>query len=69
MSTYSYTVEFTDSEIIMLEESLKLMIKKCETELLIEPRPPFYAHKHSAEEVLKRLNSNVTQMSGNNFGN
>lgn len=69
MSTYSYTIEFSDSEIIMLEYSLKLLIKKCETEILIEPRAPFLAHKHSAEEVLKRLDSNVSQTSGNNFSN
>ena len=68
MSTYSYTIEFDDDEIIMLEAALKLMIKKCDEELLKEePRAPFWAHKASAEAVLKRLDDNVTQVSGNNF--
>lgn len=66
--TFSYTITFNDSEIIMLEAALKLMIKNCQEKIENEPgRPPFWAHKQSAENVLERLNDNIQQMSGNNF--
>jgi hypothetical protein len=67
MTTYAYTITFNDSEIIMLQSALELMVKHCQEQLDKGKGAPFLAHKHSAESVLKRLNDNVKQKSGNNF--
>lgn len=73
MTTFAYKIILDDSEVIMLEAALKMMIENCNKELDLakskgeSPKPPFWAHKHSAESVLQKLHSNMTQTSGNNF--
>lgn len=67
MSTYSYTVKFNDTEIIMLRRALIQMIVDCDAHLQDGPKAPYWAHKRSAERVLEKLNDNVQQVSGNNF--
>jgi hypothetical protein len=67
MSTYSYTIRFTDTEIIMLRKALIQMIADCDEQLKDGPKAPYWAHKRSAERVLERLYDNVQQVSGNNF--
>ncbi|MFV8837720.1 hypothetical protein [Salinimicrobium soli] len=67
MSTYSYTITFTVTEIIMLRSALLQMIANCDEHLKDGPTAPYWAHKRSAEAVLKKLYNNVEQVSGNNF--
>lgn len=67
MTTFAYKIILDDSEIIMLESALKLMITTSEKELQNEPKAPHWANKYLAEKVLKRLHSDKKQMSGNNF--
>lgn len=67
MTTYAYNIVLNDSEVIMLQAALNNMIKECEKELANGPKAPFWAHKRSAENVLKKLHSDVVQMSGNKF--
>ncbi|HER39776.1 MAG TPA: hypothetical protein ENO10_00975 [Salinimicrobium catena] len=67
MSQYQYTITFTDSEMIMLREALKNMIKECDKQLQNGPKAPYWAHKRSAARVLHKLYDNVQQVSGNNF--
>ena len=67
MTTYSYTLVLNDSESIMLEEALKLMIQHCNDQMGGKPKAPFYAWKVCAERVQARLHDNAVQTSGNNF--
>lgn len=67
MTTYAYDLTLNDSEIIMLESALKLMIETCDKNIASGEGAPYRAHKNSAENVLKRLDGNVRQTSGNNF--
>jgi hypothetical protein len=59
MTTYSYTLVLNDSEVIMLEAALKLMLKHCEWELSGGPKAPFWAWQHSAQNVMSRLHQNA----------
>jgi ribosomal protein S20 len=67
MTTYSYGLTLSDSEVIMLDAALKLMIKTCEENIAKGDGAPNLAHKNSAENVLSRLHDNMNQTSGNNF--
>ena len=67
MTTYIYRIVLDDSECIMMDEALEMMITYCEKKLLEEPGPPYYAWLRSAKAVKGRLNSDTEQMSGNNF--
>jgi hypothetical protein len=64
MTTYSYTIILNDSEIIMLEAALKLMMTHCQEKLDEGEKAPFWAHKKSAEDVLARLCDNTVQRTG-----
>jgi len=67
MTTMSYKLSLNDSEMIMLEEALKMMIEKCEREITLNPRAPFLAHLESAKALTARLHKNTVQTSGNTF--
>lgn len=67
MTTFEYTITLDDSEAIMLEDALHLMIKHCQQKLDEEAGAPYWAHRKSAQDVLSRLNGNITRISGNNF--
>lgn len=67
MTTFEYTITLNDSEVIMLKAALELMIKHCQEKLDEGSGAPFWAHKDSAQNVLKRLYDNTIQTSGNNF--
>lgn len=67
MTTYAYTLILDDSEIIMLEAALKLMIKNCSEHPDYGVKAPYWAYKHSAENVLSRLHERMEQTSFNNF--
>lgn len=66
MTTYAYKLTLNDGETMMLKESLKLMIKKCNLVLKeAEANPnkqiaPYFTHKRDAERLLKRLYDNKT---------
>ena len=62
-----YTLRLGDSEIIMLQSALKLMINHCEENLKDGPKAPYWANKHAALKVLDKLFEDTNQMSGNNF--
>ena len=67
MTTYMYTLRLGDSEIIMLQSALKLMINHCEENLKDGPKAPYLADKQAALNVLDKLFEDTKQMSGNNF--
>ena len=67
MTTFAYTITLNDSEAIMLQSALELMIKHCQEKLNEGAGAPFWAHKHSAERVLDKLYKNTIQITGNNF--
>ena len=67
MTTYSYKLSLSDSEMIMLEEALKMMVEKCEREITLNPRAPFFAHLGSANALRARLHKDTVQTSGNTF--
>ena len=68
MTSYYYHLILTDSELIMLEEALKLMIEHCNNELSERIRAPYFAHKESAKKVLEKLIKCEPEFrSGNNF--
>lgn len=67
MTTMSYKLSLNDSEMIMLEEALKMMIEKCEREITLNPRAPFFAHLGSAKALTARLHKDTVQTSGNTF--
>jgi hypothetical protein len=69
MTTYQYTITLNDSEAIALKAALVLMIKHCQEQLDEGAKAPFWAHKHSAQNILKKLYDNTIQTSGNNFSN
>lgn len=62
-----YTLRLGDSEIIMLQSALKLMINHCEENLKDGPKAPYLANKQAALKVLGKLFEETNQMSGNNF--
>lgn len=67
MTTYAYDITMNDSEVIMLQAALEMMIEHCEAKIAAGEGAPYFAHKSSAQSVLKRLHANATQTSGNNF--
>jgi hypothetical protein len=67
MTTYMYTLRLGDSEIIMLQSALNLMINHCEENLKDGPKSPYWAYKQSALNVLDKLFEDTKQISGNNF--
>ena len=69
MTTYAYTIILDDSEIIMMKAALELMIEHCQKKLDDGEGAPYWAHRHSARNVLERLYFDKMQMSGNSFFN
>ncbi len=67
MTTYAYPITFDDSESIMLQSALELMITHCQQKIDEGAGAPYWAHKQSAQNVLEKLHDNTTQTSGNNF--
>ena len=67
MTTYSFKLSLNDSEMIMLKEALKMMIEKCEREITLNPRAPFFAHLGSAKALNARLKKDMVKTSGNTF--
>jgi hypothetical protein len=67
MTTFAYTITMDDSEVIMLQAALELMIKHCQNKLDEGAGAPYWAHKHSAQSVLEKLYDDTIQTSGNNF--
>ncbi len=67
MTTFIYKITLNDCEVIMMKAALELMIKHCQEKLDEDAGAPFWAHKHSAQNVLERLEDNTFQTSGNNF--
>ena len=67
MATYQHTITINDSESIMLESALKLMIEQCEMEIATSPRAPYYAHLESAKAVMDRLNDDMALTSRSDF--
>ncbi len=73
MTTYAYHLVLNDTEIIMLADALKMMIKACDEYFKdaednnVDSKAPFWAHSISAREVLKRLYDNTKLMSSNSF--
>lgn len=67
MTTYTYNIRFNDSEMTMLTHALKNMIAHCEEQLKQGKGAPYWAHKHSAEAVLKKMHDDVTLNSFNTF--
>lgn len=60
MTTYSYKITLTDSEAIMLEEALTMMIRHCEA---MGGTAPFNSWLSSAREVQGRLHSDTVMTS------
>jgi len=50
---YIHNITLTDSEVIMLTDSLKRTIKHCNRNLI--KGAPYWAHKESAKSVLKKI--------------
>jgi len=67
MTSYAYTITLDDSEAIMLEAALELMIKHCQEKLDEGAGAPYWAHQRSAQKVLEKLNGDTTLASDNNF--
>ena len=67
MTTFIHTITLTDSEVIMLEQALQMMIEHCADQMVDGPEAPFWAWQMSAKEVLSRLYGNSVQTSCNNF--
>lgn len=51
----------------MLDEALKMMIERCETEIAKGGAAPFYSWLHSAKEVKYRMYSDSQMMSTSSF--
>jgi hypothetical protein len=67
MTTFSFNLHLNESEVIMLEAALQLMIESCEKNIAEGGEAPNLSHKYSAKDVLSRLYKNMEQSSGNNF--
>jgi len=67
MTTYAYRITLNDSESIMLEAALELMIAHCEKKLKAGAGAPNWAHRHSARAVLARLYKDTELTSWNTF--
>jgi hypothetical protein len=59
MTTYRHKLTLSDSETIMLEEALEMMIRHCDSEIAEGETAPFYSWLHSAREVKGRLHSDT----------
>lgn len=67
MTTYSFNLVLTETEAIMLQEGLKMMIEYCNTEISCGKTAPYYAWLNSAREVNGRIFTNTEMMSTNLF--
>lgn len=59
MTTMSYTITLDDSESIMLQAALELMIATCQKHLDEGKKAPYWAHRDSAKAVLARMHDDV----------
>ena len=67
MTKYAFTLTLFDGEVTTVQAALELMIKHCQEKMDEGAGAPYWAYKHSAEEVLKKIYENRMQISGNNF--
>jgi hypothetical protein len=67
MTTFSYTLVLNDSEVIMLEAALQMMLAHCKQKLADGPEAPFIAWQISAENVLSRLHDDSHLTSHSDF--
>ena len=67
MTTYSFNLKLSETEAIMLQEALKMMMSHCETEIESGETAPFHAWLHSAREVNGRLFMHSEMTSTNSF--
>lgn len=68
MTTYQHSLAITDGEYIALKDALQLMIEHCEKQLAAGEGAPFWAHRQSCNNLLRKLQSARPQMtSTNNF--
>jgi hypothetical protein len=59
MTTFSYTLVLNDSEVIMLQAALEMMLAHCEHQLRDGPKAPYIAWQMSAKSVLSQLYDEV----------
>ena len=67
MTTYSYKFTLSDSESIMLNEALKMMVERCNAEIEKGEAAPYYSWLQSAKEVKQRLHNDTLMMSTSSF--
>jgi hypothetical protein len=67
MTTYIHKIALSDSESIMIEEALEMVIGHCESEIAKGETAPFFSWLHSANEVKQRLYSDSQMMSTSSF--
>lgn len=51
MTSYNYKITLTDSGSIMLDEALKMMIERCESEIAKSGGAPYYSWLHSVKKL------------------
>jgi hypothetical protein len=64
MTTYSYTLVLSDSEMITLEAALRMLATHCDQELKAGGGAPYFAWQHNIKEIQARLHAHARQTSG-----
>ena len=67
MTTFKFNIKVDDSEIIMLEYALELMMDHCREKIEQGIVTPYKAHLRSAKDVQLRLKKNPENSSYNSF--
>lgn len=67
MTTYRFKLTLTETETVMLDEALKMMIDRCEAEIEKGGTAPFYSWLLSAKALKGRLYSDADLMSTSSF--
>lgn len=62
MTIYQYTLTIGDSEALALEAALELMIQHCKEQLAAGEGAPYWAHRTSCAEMLRKLRRTPVEM-------
>ena len=67
MTTYRYSIDVDDGEMIALSAALEMYLRHCNEQLAEGPKAPYFAHRHSILDIQKRLYDKATRTSWSKF--
>ena len=67
MTTYRYSIDVNDSEMIALSAALEMYLRHCNEQLAEGPKAPYFAHRQSILDIQKHIRDKPTRTSWSSF--